>query len=262
MILKDDSHKTLADIVGTFGSTPIYNDLLEVLIESSVEPDKINIELIANDFLNNLIVPVEWLINHGIRAKELAVRSIMEALNAYKIGDNAWAKYLGWSFHYIADWGTPHHAPFSKSNPIPTLMGAGLIIGGFFGGLSKSGQGLKEILKGIVKGVAIGGSITGAVALVDLAIEHNEFEKHCDLRIKDLLSLIIRIFKKQKKSLNFKNLSNALQLFEDKMDGLRRECNDLAPDWIYESNDKTFANYMAKIAIIMDIASQIVMGMP
>ncbi len=258
--MKEISHKTLAYIVGTSGTQPLRNKSLEILIESSVEPDTINLELIANDILNSLIVPIEWLINHGIRAKELAARSIMESSNAYQIRDNAWIKYLGWVFHYIADWGTPHHAPFSRSNPIPALMGAGLLIGGLFGGLSKAGQGLKEVLKAIAKGVAIGGGISGTVALIDLAIEHNEFEKHCDRRIKENLDLVVNTFKKNRKSLKFENIFNALQFFEIKMDELRQDCNNLPKNWVYNSDNKGFASYLAKIAVIMDIASQIVMG--
>ena len=258
--MKEISHKTLAYIVGTSGTKSLRNEYLEILIESSVEPDRINLELIANDILNSLVVPIEWLINHGIRAKKLAARSIIESLNAYQIGDNAWVKYLGWIFHYIADWGTPHHAPFSRSNPIPVLMGAGLLIGGLFGGLSKAGQGLKEVLKAIAKGVIVGGGISGTVALIDLAIEHNEFEKRCDKRIKENLDLITNIFKKNRKFLKFENIFNALQFFEIEMDELRQDCNNLPPDWIYNSDNKDFASYLAKIAVIMDLASQIVMG--
>jgi len=259
--LKELCHKTLAILVGTEGTIKISEENLKFLVKSSVEPDNINRELIANDILNVLIVPIEWLVDHGIKAKELAIRCIMEASNAFKKGDNIWPKYLGWAFHFIADWGTPHHAPFSRSNPIPSLMGAGLIIGGLLGGLSKAGQGLDEVLKGIAKGVAIGGGITGAAALVGLVIKHNEFEKFCDKHIEQLYDLTVQCFKKETKTYNrFNDISQALSIFNNEMDKLRYECNNLSSNWIFKCTGTDFAEYLAKIAYMMNMANTIVIN--
>ena len=257
--MKEISHKTLAFIVGTSGTQPLCNKSLEILIESSVEPDRINLELIANDILNSLVVPIEWLINHGIRAKELAVRSIMESSNAYQIGDNAWIKYLGWVFHYIADWGHTLSCTFLEVKSNSCNNGNGTINWRLAWWTFQGRARFKRNIKTNAKGVAVGGGISGTVALIDLAIEHNEFEKHCNRRIKENLDLIVKTFKKKRKSLKFENMSNALQFFEIKMDELRQDCNNLPQDWVYSSNNKYFASYLAKIANIMDIASQIVM---
>ncbi len=150
--MKNICHKGLAELVGKYSSIPMEDWALEELIKASIEPDEINKQKIAEDIINSLIIPIEWLVNHTIKAKSIAIRCIMEAYHAKSRNDASWLRYLGWATHYIADWGTPPHSPTSRSNLVPALAGAGAIIGGIIGGIEKSGSDLGEVLIGIAQG--------------------------------------------------------------------------------------------------------------
>lgn len=258
--IKDITHTGLAKLVGTHGSNTLNRDELEVLIESALDPDKTNRRLITESIINALTVPIEWLVDHTIRAKALAIRCIWEAVNARLHGDPSWIRLLGWALHYIADWGTPQHSPISKSNPALPLIGFGTIIGGLYGGFSKKGAGLVEVLKGIAKGAFEWGLISSIPALASLAIVHSAFEERCNERWREHANLIEEQFKLVEKHRQPpKQLEQALELFEEKMNDLRRICINLKANWIYSCDKCEFADYMTKIALVMDLAIQITM---
>lgn len=254
--MKKICHKGLAELVGKYGSIPMEVWALEVLIKASIEPDEINKQKIAEDIINSLIIPIEWLVNHTIKAKSIAIRCIWEAYNAKSRNDTSWLRYLGWATHFIADWGTPPHSPTSRSNPVPALVGAGAIIGGVIGGIEKSGSDLGEILIGIAKGALIGAGISGVAGLIGLAIEHSDFEIKCDKHWESIAHLIKDNFiRKKGRKYPPEQLEQALEKFELMMDNLRQKSDNLPSEF---KDNIELAEYMADIAVVMDFAFQII----
>jgi len=255
--LKENTHIGLVKIVGNLAIMDTHN--LQVLMESAIEPDQINKTLIAQDLINALVIPFDWLINHTIRAKQLAIKCITQAYHAYRENDPSWIRFAGWASHYIADWGTPHHSPVSKSNPVLALAGGGAFLGGLIGGLKNAEKGLKESLLGIMKGALVGAGVLGSAGLIILAISHSEFEKRCDLRWDNLENQINSRFLETRKDFIIPlSFIDRLTQFEIKMDELRRDCNNLDEYWIEKSSNEEFINYMLKIAHVIDFAFQII----
>ena len=249
----------MARLVGTYGSTPMDLWAIELLINASIEPDRINKQKITDDISNAFSVPIERLFDHTIRAKELTVYFIHEAFNTRHKGINSWLKILGWAFHYIADWGTPHHSPISKSNPIPTWTVGGAISGAIINSIIKPGKNLGDALKKIVEGALWGGGLGFGAGAIDLVIKHSDFESLCDERWKTHSTLVKNHFEVKKGCRQLPNqLEPALKLLEEMMDNLRQKCNNLPVKWIKTCSKSEFADYMAQIGIIMDFACQIV----
>ncbi len=95
--------------------------------------------------------------------------------------------------------------------------------------------------------------------IVDLVIEHNEFEIQCDARWDSNSNLIHKSFNKIKEQfIPPKKIGLAFENLERLLGNLRFECNNLRPDWIFESSDIDYSNYMVTIARIMSFACQIV----
>ena len=254
--MKEICHKGLAELVGKYGTLPMENWALEEVIKASIEPDEINKQKIAEDIINSLIIPIEWLVNHTIKAKSIAIRCIREAYYAKSKNDTSWLRYLGWTTHFIADWGTPPHSPTSKSNLVPALAGVGAIIGGIIGGIDKSESDLGEVLIGIAKGALIGAGISGVVGLISLAIEHSDFEIKCDRHWESATQLIEDNFKRKKGLTNpHEQLEQALEKFELMMDNLRQKSDNLPSEF---KDNIELAEYMADIAVVMDFAFQII----
>jgi hypothetical protein len=259
--LKEICHSGLAMLIGEHGTFPVESWVLDTLISSSIEPDQINKQQMAKNLMNTLTISLEWLIDHTIRAKELAIRCVQMAIRAKRNGSNLWPRYLGWAFHYIADWGTPHHSPISKSNPVLASTGTGAVIGGVIGGISKSEEKLGAKLKRILKGALIGAGVGGGIGVLNLVIHHNEFENRCDQRWESAVALIKDSFIIVKRlQLHPSQSQKALHTFQSMMVDLRESCNNLPADWINTSSDIEFADYMVKIALIMDFACQIVVS--
>ena len=185
-------HKELARIVVTENSYYLEQEQLVRVVDSAIEPDKINKNLIAENFMNILTVPFEWLVDHSIRAKELAIDCIKNAIKARKEENASWLRLTGWAFHYIADWGTPHHSPTSKSNPVLKSAGIGAIIGGIVGAISKSGKDKDEIRKGVTQGALAGAGVGGGLGSINLAMKHSKFEALCDERWKVNCDIILK----------------------------------------------------------------------
>ena len=260
MKMKNKSHQELTKLVVTNDPSEFNTTIRLDLIKYSIEPDETNKQRIMENILNALTIPIEWLVNHTIRAKDLAIRCIWSAYEAKQNEDPNWVRYLGWALHYIADWSTPHHSPISRSNPVPAITGLGTLIGALLGGLAKSGEGLEEVLKGAAKGALIGGGISGVASIVGLAIEHNAFEIECDNRWDVNSNLTIQRFNKLKNNfIPSKEIGIAFESFEGLMEDLRYECNNLRSDWISVSSDGEYSDYLGNIALVMNFACQMVM---
>ncbi|KKL11281.1 hypothetical protein LCGC14_2547380 [marine sediment metagenome] len=254
--MKELVHRECGYLVGTYGSVKINLSTIDTLVKSSVEPDKLNKEEIRKDLFNLLTIPMEWLINHTIRAKTLAIRCLWEAHQLHRIGDSNWVRILGWAYHYIADWATPHHSPTSNANQVPILMGLGSILGGFLGGIARSSGSLEDTLKGIAQGALVGTTILGGVGIIGLIIDHSEFEDICDIRwVKNVDLIKQRFITQTENQILHISFEENLSLFDLKMNDLRNECNALSSDWIHSSNSLTFAEYMVNIALLIDFAT-------
>lgn len=254
--MKEICHKGLARLVGTYGSSQIEPNALEIVINASVEPDQVD----RKRFSENFFYGIKWLSNHTIGAKNLAVNYLRKACDAHAINNSSWLRDLGITFHFITDWGTPHHSSTSKSNPVLDLTQAGAQLGGIIGGISKSGASWKDELKGYVKGTLIGGGVFGVIGLIFLYFSHRNFESRCDELWEENSRLVRKYFESKRGQLQLpEQLDLALDLFEEKMNNLYQQSENLPANWIDTCNDIEYAEYMAEIAIVMDLACQIVM---
>ena len=257
--MKDICHEELSRLVGTSGSAPLKPEVLEIIIKASLEPDQIYRKKILNDLMANLEVPLEWLINHTIRAKSIAIQCIQEACTAKIEGSREWRQYLGWAFHFIADWGTPHHSPVSKSNPVPLWTSIGAIIGGILGSFGES-ENLGQTLASVAKGALIGAGITGSAGALKLAIDHSIFEEECGRLCITYRDSIEGRFNELKEKIDpEQHFGTLLRKLEVKLDDLRRFANILEPDWMETCSELEFSRYIVKIAKVMDFACQLVM---
>lgn len=257
--MRDITHRGLTFLVGKYGSVKIPAKDIEHLVVYSLEPDELNKKQIREDLLNLLTIPIEWLIDHTIRAKSLTIRCLWEAHQLYHEGDSEWIRFLGWAHHYITDWGTPPHSSTSNANPVPALAGLGAILGGFLGGITKSGESLETTLKGIAQGALMGIGILGGIGTLGLLAQHQDFEERCDQRWKENSAEIKRRFKNAMKKLptNTSFVENLYSL-EIMMDELKKKCDLLSSEWIHTSQNDEFIEYMVNIAIVINFATYIV----
>ena len=254
--MKEICHKGLAKLVGNYGSSLIEPDALELIVIASVEPDKIDRER----FSENFFYGIKWLSNHTIKARKLAVSYLRKACDDYGKNSKSWLKNLGFAFHFITDWGTPYHSPTSKSNPFLDITEAGAKLGGKIGMMSKPNKSWRDELREFVKGALIGGGIFGSIALLSLYFSHNNFESRCDERWKENFPLIREHFRAKLVHPQLpKKINLALDLFEEKMNNLHQRSENLPADWIDNCTDVEYADYMSDIAIVMDLACQIVL---
>ena len=259
--MRERSHKGLAELVGTYGSVPVNDEDLFELIKTSIEPDLENRKNIEKNLQNiPKVVPIlfEWLVEHTIGAKENAILNLRKAKNAYLKDDPSWISFLGQTFHYITDWGTPYHSPLSVANPvIPKTIIWGLSTG-LLGVITNRRKGVKKMLESFIKWSLIGAAVSGGSNLIELYLEHNIFEQKCDGYWDRYESLIVRKFVSQKKVLHLpKNYEEAIEIFKEKIKFLRTLCNNTSPNWILSNLGKNYADYMVQIAVVMDFAIQI-----
>ena len=257
--MKKKSHQGLTALVARFGTIKINPRLTNELLEASIEPDEENKRMIFENLLENINVPFEWLLDHTVRAKELAIECIIGARNARLNGDPVWIKLMGWAYHYIADWGVPHHSPTSESNPvidsIANLSKLGLQISEQLKGDAEP----KEFLKALIKGALWGAAIGAAIGITKLAINHNDFEKECDKHWNAESKNIEVLFNEFRKKVEHpRDINIALDVSDVMMDKLRQTCNNLPAEWIWNCNRSEYSEYMATIAIIIDYACQII----
>ncbi len=262
IFLREICHKGLAKLVGAYGSVPMNNEDLFELIKASIEPDLEKRKNIEKNLQNiPKVVPIlfETLVEHTIGAKENAILNLRKAKNAYLKDDSSWISFLGQTFHYITDWGTPYHAPLSVANPvIPNTIFWTLIMG-LLGIIVNRKKGSKKMLESAIKWGLIGAGTSGGSSLIKLYLDHELFEEQCDEYWNRYKSSISRKFISQKKVLHLpRNFEEAIMLFDEKMNNLRTICNNTSPDWILSSDGDNFADYMVQIAVVMDFAIQII----
>ena len=252
--MKEICHKGFARLVGTYGAMPMEPEALEIIINASVEPDQIDKEI----FSKNVFYGAKWLYNHTIGAKELAVNYLRNAYDAHASDESSWIRELGFAFHFITDWATPHHSLKSNSNPLIGLTKTGAQLGGAIGGISEPDKDSSKELKGSL----IGGGILGLIGLIALPISHSRFESRCDKRWEKNTQLVTEFFRvKAEKAENNQlpeQLDLALDLFDKKMNNLRQLCEKLPFFWIDRCDNVEFANYMVEIALVLNFACQII----
>lgn len=96
--------------------------------------------------------------------------------------------------------------------------------------------------------------------LIDLIINHGEFEDFCENQWIEYKPLIHNKFMHRK--IRYRpsmQLNQALEELNLLMYNLRLYCNSMPNDWIKNSDGSKFADYMIKIANVFDFACQIVM---
>jgi len=260
--LREICHKGLARLVGAYGSFPMNNEELSELIKTSIEPDlemRMNIEKNLRDISKIIPLLFEWLVEHTIGAKEQAFLNLRKAKNAYLEDGPSWISFLGHSFHYITDWGTPYHSPLSVVNPvIPNTISWALIMG-LIGAIYNHKKGSKKMLKSAIKWGLVGAGTSGGSSLVKLYLDHKIFEEQCDEYWDKFKSTISRKFISQKKVIPLpRNFEGAIMLFEEKMNTLRSICNNRSHDWILSNDGDNFADYMVQIAVVLDYANKII----
>lgn len=239
--MKEITHKGLARLVGLYGSYPVASNNLQILESSSVEPDFLNREEISKGpfKFKAITTSIKWLVDHTIRAKELSIQYIKEAIKAYNSGDHSWSRWLGWCFHFITDWAVPYHSATSKSNPILNSTSD------IFKKASENDEGLLLPILEIV------------FNLIKFKVDHDKFEDKCEERWQQNETIVKNNF------IKFKNIRMSfadLNVFNGVMDDLRLKCENLPADWSINSTNQEFARYMAEIAIVMDVACCIVLG--
>ena len=244
--MRETCHKELACLVGRFAASPLNPDNLAILISSSVEPDQVKISF-------------KKLCGHTINARRLTVRNLKIAIRNRHESNPSWIKYLGWAFHFITDWGTPYHSPISKSNPVigKTLAKTAFsIISEYFNTNRKN---RKKRAQGIVKRALETSLHTLGTELIDLIINHGEFESLCENQWIEYKSLIRNKFMRRKNRYRpYMQLDQALEQLNLLMYNLRQYCNNMSRDWIKNSDGSVFADYMIKIANVLDFAYQII----
>ena len=237
--MREITHKSLARLVGLYGSHAIDSNNLQILESSSVEPDEINREGLRKGMLEAITTSIVWFADHTDRAKELAIQNINKTSEAYNSGDQSWSRWLGWVFHFITDWATPYHSSNTMSKYILD---------------SKSDIFNKESENG---GVSFWTILDRFVNLVKFKVDHDKFEDICEDRWHQNNSIIKDNFIKFKEnSISFVDL----EIFSEKMDELRAKCENKLLDWITDCSDQEFSLYMTDIAKVMDVACRIVLG--
>ncbi len=237
--MREITHKGLARLVGLYGSHTIDSVNLQILESSSVEPDEINREELRKGMLEAIMTSIVWFADHTDKAKELSIQNINKTSEAYNSGDQSWSRWLGWVFHFIADWATPYHSSNTMSKYILD---------------SKSDILNKESEKG---GISLLTILDKFLNLVKFKADHDKFEDICEDRWQQNNSIIKDNFIKFKEnSISFVDL----EIFNEKMEELRAKYENKLLDWIIDCSDQEFSRYMTDIAKVMDVACQIVLG--
>lgn len=262
IILREVCHKGLAKLVGAHGTVSMNNEDLSELVKASIEPDvenRKNIEKKLQDIPKVVPILFEWLVEHTVGAKKNAILNLRKAKNTYIKNNSSWINFLGQTFHYITDWGTPYHSPLSVANPVIPNTIIGSLVMALLGIIVNHKKGSKKMLEIAIKWGLIGAGTSGGYSLIKLYLDHNIFEEQCDEYWNKYESVIYRKFESQKNIIPIpRNLEEAFMSFEDKMNNLRNICNNTSPDWILSNGGKNFADYMVQIAIVMDFAIQII----
>ncbi len=238
--MREITHKGLARLVGLYGYHAIDSDNLQILVSKSVEPDEIEREGLRKGMLEVVMTSIRWFAGHTDKAKELAIQHINKSYEAYNSNDLSWSRWLGWVFHYITDWATPYHSLKTMSKFILD---------------SKSDTSDNE---------SENASVSPWIRIFDKLInaakfkaEHDKFEDICEERWQQNESTIKDNFIKFKENTIS---STDLEMFSEKMDGLRAKYENKLLEWMIDCSDQEFSLYMTDIAKVMDVACRIVLG--
>ena len=238
--MREITHKGLARIVGLYGSRAIDSDNLQILESSSVEPDEINRERLREGMIEAIMTSIVWFADHTDKAKELSIQNINKAYEAYNSGDPSWSRWLGWVFHFIADWATSYHSSSIMSKYILD---------------SKRDINDKESENGVESIWII--LLEKVLKLAKFKADHDKFENICEERWQQNNTIIKDNFIKFKEnSISFVDL----EIFSEKMDKLRAKSENKLLEWITDCSDQEFSLYMMDIAKVMDVACRIVLG--
>ena len=238
--MREITHKGLARLVGLFGSHAIDSDNLQILVSSSVEPDEIKREGLRKGMFEAIKTSIGWFADHTDKAKELSIQNINKTSEAYNSGDQSWSRWLGWVFHFITDWATPYHS-------LKTMFKFILD--------SKSDTSNNE---------SENDSVSPWTRLLEKILnaakfkaDHDKFEDICEERWQQNESTIKDNFIKLKEN----TISSAdLEIFSEKMDGLRAKNENKLLEWMIDCSDQEFSLYMTDIAEVMDVTCRIVLG--
>lgn len=238
--MREITHKGLARLVGLYGSCTIDSDNLQILVSKSVEPDEIKREGLRKGMLEAIKTSIGWLTGHTDKAKELSIQNINKTYKAYNSGDQSWSRWLGWVFHFIADWATPYHSLKTMSK---------LILD------SKNDTSNNESENdGVSPWIIL---FEKGLNAAKFKVDHDKFEVICEERWQQDEPIIKDNFIQFKhKRMSFVDL----EIFNEMMDELQVKCENLLLDWIINCTDQEFAQYMTDIAILMDAACCIVLG--
>ncbi len=238
--MREITHKGLARLVGLYGSHAIDSDNLQILVSKSVQPDEIEREGLRKGMFEAVMTSIRWFADHTDRAKELSIQNINKTSEAYNSGDQSWSRWLGWVFHFITDWATPYHSLKTMSKYILDSKSDIFNNESEKGGVSSWTRLFEKFLNA-----------------VKFKAEHDKFENICEERWQQNYSIIKDNFIKFKEnSISFVDL----EIFSEKMDGLRAKYENKLLDWITDCSDQEFSLYMTDIAKVMDVACRIVLG--
>ncbi len=235
--MREIIHRSLTQLVGLNGSHKIDPKYLQILESSSVQPDEIRREQISKGMLEAIKGSIGWVTEHTMKAKELAIENVIKAYEAYNSRDLSWLKFLGWCFHYIADWATPYHSVRLMAKYILDSEN------------DNSNEKSQDTDSGWIK------LLNKISNLLKFKVEHDKFEDICEKRWDEIESVVIEKFIKFKNNSSF---SVDINKFDNLMDELRLKVDDLSADWANRSTPQDFASYITRIAILMDIACRLV----
>ncbi len=235
-MMREIVHRSLTRLVGLYGINKIGSKNLKLLEFFSIEPDEKRKNQLRKGIREKIVGLFGWFSDHTRGSKELSIKNLIKAHKTYKSGDRSWVKYLGRSFHYIADCATPYHSVKLISKYILTSENVNLY--------EESSEG--RIIRIILD------LITNPLKLI---AEHNRFEKICEKRWQEI-ELIIR--DKFVRFTHNKSLSINLGKFNKLMDDLHLRVKDLSANWANNSSNQEFAIYMTRIAIVMEVACRLV----
>ncbi len=234
--MKEIVHRSLTRLVGLYGTHRTNYRNLRLLEFYSVEPDEKRRKQLRKGMRERIVSSYGWLSEHTRRAKELSIKNLDKACEAYKSGDQSWVKWLGRCFHYITDWATPYHSVKLIYKYILTSRSDNLYEESPQDRISRN---ILDVMTNLVK----------------LILEHNKFENLCEKRWQEI-ELLVR--EKFIKFTHNKSFSVDLRMFIKLMDDLHLRVEGLSANWASNSTNQEFAIYMTRIAIVMDIACRLV----
>lgn len=243
--MREKVHQGLADLVIQWGAVQLELTQAREIVDASIEPDILHKKEIEANVTNRPREYYNWWVDHTVWAANLAITYTQEAQKARLNNQSNWTQLLGWAFHFFTDRATPYHSP-DKLDPM---------IDSIEDNYEKGAKSLKDYS---TRSQLAGGILNAGVNLISKAINlklnHDYFETHCENKWDACVSLTSEIFlsldKPEKDEIT-------PDLIQNKLDELYKNYNNLKVRMI--TTDKDYANYMADIAFVLDIANRFVL---